>query len=91
MKKNGMNQYWDIFIKHWKEYKPYAFGDKAIYFSWNDRYDIVVWKINGKYETSVHIHDRSDCVLCGFNKEKSEKLAKLLVENWNGYFVKHNV
>ena len=90
MKKNGMNQYWDIFIKHYKEYKPYAYGDKGVFFSWNNRYDIVVWKINGKYKTSVHVFDRSDCVLCGFNKEKSEKLAKLLVEKWTSYFVMYN-
>ena len=91
MKKHGMNQYWDIFIKHYKEYKPYAYADNAIFFNWNDRYDILVWKINGNYETSVHLHDRSECALCGFNKEKSEKLAKLLVERWKGYFEKYNV
>ena len=92
MKKYGKNEYWDIFIKHYAEYKPISYSELGISFSWNDRYDIIVWKKENRYETSVHVHNKDgDCVLSAFNKEKSEKLAKLLMEKWHNVFVKYNL
>lgn len=106
MEKNGMNQYWDIFIKHYKEYKPISYWNEkrnsyfpdeeklkenSLTFSWKDRYTIVVWHKNGVYYSTVHLYERNNCVLCHFNMEKSKKLAELLKNEWGDLFYKLSI
>lgn len=84
------NDYWDILIKHFDEYKPFCYTKNekfnSMSFSWKDRYDIVVWHEKGEYFTSMHIHNGTDCVISSFNREKSKELANLLVNKYKDSF-----
>lgn len=51
------------------------------YFDYKGRYDIAVMHVDSSNPTTaVFNKNSSDCVLCSFNKEMSEKLAKILIK-----------
>ena len=92
---------WDTLIDNYKKFVPKKYSDCGLYFSYNDRYYIIVWnrmKETGKcgsnesiYYTSMHLIDHPDCVLSSFNKKKSAKLAELLLEKHHDLFKEYNI